>query len=82
MKIWPFLAIFGHFSGISAIFGLGPKVRPFLEMAYRARSNGPFGFLIGGHFWAKNGQKWPKIGQKWPKIGQKGHFEPYRPFLA
>ena len=48
-KNWPKI---GH--------GLGTKVRPFLEMAYRARSNGPFGFLIGDHFWAKNGQKLAK----------------------
>ena len=48
---WPFLAIFSLFSGISAIFGLGTKVRPFLEMAYQAGLDGSFGFLIGGHFW-------------------------------
>ena len=39
------------FFAISAIFGLGTKVRPFLEMAYRAGLDGSFGFLTGGHFW-------------------------------
>ena len=49
--------------------GLGTKVRPFLEMAYRARSNGPFSFLIGGHFWAKN---WPWPGDKSKTIFENG----------
>ena len=26
--------------------------------------------------------RWPFLAQKWPKISQKGHFGPFRPFLA
>ena len=45
--MWPV----GTFVSTALIFGLKWKIRPFLEMAFRARSAGQIGFLIGGRFW-------------------------------
>ena len=47
------------------IFWLKWKVRPFFKPAFRARSAGQIGFLIGGHFWpflAIFGHFWPFFG--------------------
>ena len=41
----------GTFVSTALIFGLKWKIRPFLEMAFRARSAGQISFLIGGRFW-------------------------------